>query len=91
MSQRKDNDNVEHKGTILAVQDSTLSSKYTAKEKGSKPVEKAKIIKKKSFFQRLKTNRFWLIRGLYYVLHSVWIVVMAIGGFIAWLIAILLI
>ncbi|WP_299390548.1 hypothetical protein [uncultured Gelidibacter sp.] len=48
-------------------------------------------IEKKSFGERWKTHRFWLFRGTYYVLFSVWAIVMAIGGAIAWLIAMLFI
>lgn len=40
---------------------------------------------------KLKTHRFWIVRAIYLVANSVWIVVVAIGGFIAWLISLLFI
>ncbi|QAA80451.1 hypothetical protein EI546_01325 [Aequorivita sp. H23M31] len=45
----------------------------------------------KSFAERWKTNRFWLVKGSYYILHTVWMIVMIVGGFIAWLISLLFI
>lgn len=51
-------------------------------EKNMKTIEE-------SFLDRWKTNRFWIIRGLYYVVVSIWTIVMVIGGFIAWLISLL--
>lgn len=42
-------------------------------------------------FDRWKSSRFWLIRVSYFVAASVWTVAIAIGGFIAWLIATLFI
>lgn len=42
-------------------------------------------------FDRWKSSRFWLIRASYFVAASVWTIAIAIGGFIAWLIATLFI
>lgn len=42
-------------------------------------------------FDRWKSSRFWLIRVSYLVAASVWTIAIAIGGFIAWLIATLFI
>src|SRR5690625_6840729 len=44
---------------------------------------------KVSIAEKWKTHRYWLPRAVYFVLHSIWIVAMAIGGFIAWLISFL--
>ncbi|TDU39760.1 hypothetical protein BXY82_1790 [Gelidibacter sediminis] len=49
------------------------------------------IAKDRSFGERWKTHRFWLVRVSYHVLFSVWAIVMAIGGIIAWIIAMLFI
>lgn len=46
---------------------------------------------KVSIAEKWKTHRYWLPRAVYFVLHSIWIVAMAIGGFIAWLISFLFI
>lgn len=52
---------------------------------------KTKVVVEKSFTERWKTHRFWLVRGTYYVLYSVWMIVMVIAGFIAWLVSLLFI
>ncbi len=46
---------------------------------------------KASFLERWENSRFLLIKGLFYLFKSVWIIVMAIGSLIAWLIAVLFI
>jgi len=38
-----------------------------------------------------KENPYWIVRAIFWIFYSVWLVVMVIGGFIAWLISILLI
>lgn len=48
-------------------------------------------IKKKPLFYEWKNSRYWFPRVVYALIHGVWIVFMAIGGFIAWLIATLFI
>jgi len=85
MPQRKDTDNFENKSSDLKNQDSALSSKNNSRE-----IE-AEVEEKKSFIEKWKTNRFWLIKGTYYVLQTVWMTVMVIGGFILWLISFLFI
>ncbi|WP_438969038.1 hypothetical protein [Nonlabens sp.] len=46
-------------------------------------------MKKRSLSYRWENSRFLAVRISYKVLHSIWIVVMAVGMFLAWLIAIL--
>lgn len=77
--------------SLLENQDSASSSKNNSIKTGSDPVLKAEVVKEISFTERWKTNRFWLVRGSYYLLRTVWIIVMAIAGFIAWLISLLFI
>lgn len=89
MSQQINKDTVEDKKAALETPEATSSSEIKVKEPASKSAHKTKTIKKKSFSERWKTNRFWLVRGSYYVLNTVWMMVMAIGGFIAWLISLL--
>lgn len=73
------------------------SKAFPEKEEGdekiaaSVPVEEDVTGEKQSFSERWKTNRFWVVRATYHIFYSVWIVVMAIGGLIAWLIALLFI
>lgn len=91
MSKQKDSDYLEGDGSILETQDSTFTSKNNSKETDSEPAEEVEAVVKRSFSERWKTNRFWLVRGSYQFLRSVWMVAMIIGGFIAWLIAMLFI
>lgn len=44
---------------------------------------------KTSIADKWKNHRFLLPRAIYYLLHSIWIAAVAIGGFIAWLISML--
>ncbi|HLW32029.1 MAG TPA: hypothetical protein VKX40_07190 [Aequorivita sp.] len=76
---------------FLENQDSSSSSKNNSIKPEPHPVLKAEVVEEISFTERWKTNRFWLVRGSYYLLRTVWIIVMAIGGFIAWLISLLFI
>lgn len=46
---------------------------------------------KVSISEKWKNHRYWIPRAIYYVFHTVWIIAMAIGGFIAWLISLLFI
>lgn len=79
MSQEKNNQNFVGK-TIKNSQESNANAP-----------SKLKPLKKKSFTEKWENHRFWLVRASYIVLRSVWMVVIAIGGFIAWLIALLFI
>lgn len=74
----------------LETDDLSIPSEKS-KEDSAESVLEAEIIDDRSFSERWKTNRFFLIRGAYYVIVSIWIVFMAVGGFIAWLIAMLFI
>ncbi|WP_026449626.1 hypothetical protein [Aequorivita capsosiphonis] len=91
MSQRIDQENVQHSSSIVADQDPPLISKGTSIDQEPEPVLENKTVEKKSFSERWQTNRFWLVRGSYHVLRSVWMVAMFIGGLIAWLISLLFI
>ena len=44
---------------------------------------------KPSFTERWKNSKYLFFRGSYVVLHSIWTAVMAVGLFIAWLVAML--
>lgn len=86
-----DNDNAEDEDSILESQDSTFTSKNTSEKTKPEPVSESEVLERKSFSERWKTNRFWLISGSYHVLRSVWMVAMFIGGLIVWLISFLFI
>lgn len=91
MSQQIDNDNIERDSSVLEAQDSRFTFENNLVETNSEPVRKAEVDKKRSFSERWQTNRFWLVRGSYHFLRSVWTIVMVIGGFIVWLISLLFI
>ncbi|HUH27912.1 hypothetical protein [Gelidibacter sp.] len=91
MSEQKDNLNRTQDKSVSQEQESTIPSSKHVGQTESKPIATAKAAQKKSFSERMKTHRFWLVRGIYYMFYSVWAVVMAIGMFIAWLIAMLFI
>ena len=91
MQQQKDNDIFELDSSVIKNQDSTLAPKNNSRETEPELVLKAEVVMEKSLSERWKTNRFWLVRATYYVLRSVWMIVMVIGGFIVWLISLLFI
>lgn len=91
MAQQIDNDTLGNNGSNLENRNSTLTSMNNSSKAESAPVLEAEIVDNRSFSERWKTNRFWLVRGSYTVLRSVWIVAMFIGGAIAWLISLLFI
>lgn len=91
MPQQIDNPNDQPENSDLEAREALLISHNNATEKEAEIPLKSKVVGKKPFTERWKTNRFWLVRGTYYIFYSVWVVVMAIGTFIAWLIAMLFI
>ena len=91
MPQQIDNDNVEHELPVFETREARLISDNKAKEAELKRLSETPDLKKKSFSEKLKTNRFWLVRSIYYAFYSVWMIVMGIGILIAWLIAMLFI
>lgn len=88
MIQQKDDENFASDSSVLEIRDSTLTPINKKEEAHSDSVLIEELVESKSFAERWKTNRFWLIKGTYYVLHTVWMIV---GGFIAWLISLLFI
>jgi ribosomal protein L37E len=39
------------------------------------------------YLNKLKTHDYWIVRAFGTIITSVWVIVMAVGGFIAWLAA----
>lgn len=79
------------KSPVLETREARLISDQQNKTIALKKPSESSDLTKKSFAERMKTHRFWLVRSIYFVFYSVWMVVMAIGMFIAWLIAMLFI
>ena len=90
MSEQNDNKNIPDQSNSEFQETPSVSKNKSGKIE-SETVLKAEVAKKKSFSERMKTHPFFLVRGIYYIFYSVWAVVMAIGMFIAWLIAMLFI
>ncbi|SDW65053.1 hypothetical protein [Aequorivita viscosa] len=85
MSQQQNSENSEIDGSDIKNQNpGSLSVNDPIKTE-------LKAEEKDSFIDKWKTSRFWLIRGSFYVLRSIWMTVMVIGGFILWLISFLFI
>ena len=91
MPDQINHDNLGDEGFALETREGRLISDQKSREAERKAALENPIIKEKSFADRMKTHRFWLVRGVFYIFYSVWMVVMAIGMFIAWLIAMLFI
>jgi|GEM_PF-1659385 len=91
MQPQKNNAGIENEVSVLKIQGSVLSLKNTSKNGDDQHISKAENIEKPSFSERWQNHRFWLVKGSYYLLRSVWIIVMFTGGFIAWLISLLFI
>ena len=85
------NDEVEDKSSVLESREARLISDQQNKEIVLKTSSEKSVSTEKKFSERMKTHKFWLVRAIYFVFYSVWMVVMAIGMFIAWLIAMLFI
>lgn len=89
MSKSLPNDNTAN--SFSAPEKSNLENRENTDEIVSKTILKNKVLQEKTFVECWKTNRFWLIKGAYYFFHYTWVVVMAVGAFIAWLIAMLMV
>lgn len=66
--------------TEESTTNTTISEKKTSENETDK---------EPTFVEKWKNHRFLIVRGSYVVLNSIWMVVMAVGMFLAWLIALL--
>ncbi|MAP79499.1 MAG: hypothetical protein CL526_00280 [Aequorivita sp.] len=89
-SQEKD-ENLKYKRSYIESQKTQSATKTKSPKNNIGAEKKPKIDGEPSFFERWETSRFWLIRAIFVVVRSVWMVVMVIGGFIVWLISLLFI
>lgn len=90
MEQQKDNI-VEKFYSEESKQRVSFTSKRTLSESDSPTILETDSLIKPSFSDKWQTNRFLIVRGSYYIVRTVWMTVMVIGGFIAWLISLLFI
>ena len=91
MSEQINHDHFGAEGFNLDTREARLLSEHQTKEAEQQALFENPVVKEKSFAERIKTNRFWLVRGIYKVFYSVWMIAMGIGMCIAWLIAMLFI
>ena len=91
MSQPKDRKHDDQNPRILKTVQPPPPTNPKPLKDTSGPDGDVKTTQKPSFADRCRTSRFWLVRALYKVVSSIWMVVMVVGGFIAWLIAMLFI
>ena len=75
----------------LKNRETARNTKIISEKNEKKSVSETEVEIKKYLSERWKTNRFWLIRGSYYLMNAIWMIVMVVGGFIAWLISLLFI
>lgn len=81
----------DHQNPRVRKPASSIPIKTRTIDTAADPIKGTGANQKKSFSERCRTSRFWLVRALYAVIRSVWMVVMVVGGFIVWLIAMLFI
>ena len=91
MPKKEIDENTERNIANTDKKDSEIPSTNTDKIIEPDIVSEPVVEEEDSFIEKWKNNRFLLVRGTYYLLHSIWMVIMVVGGFIAWLIALLFI
>lgn len=81
------NDHCEACGSLLSV----VKQREIVRAKRDKEALKAELEKKPSSFelyiQKMRNHRFWIVRIFFEIIYKTWVIAMAIGGFIAWLVA----
>lgn len=72
-------------GTLLSYE---KRRQIAHEEREQKRIEEERIQEKTnpSFYEKYSKSRFWLVRVMANILHSIWLGFLAIGSFIAWLI-----
>lgn len=87
----KDSKNITITSNKLTEEPLTEALRARRQRELRKEKEAERRASKASIVEKWKTHKYWLPRATYYLLHSIWIATVAIGGFIAWLISILFI
>jgi hypothetical protein len=57
------------------------------KKKYKEHLKKEQVEAENSLLYKLRNHHFWFIRAIGTILYSVWVIVMAVGSFLAWLAA----
>lgn len=57
------------------------------KQKHLEQLKKEQIEAENSVIYKLRNHRFWLVRAFGNIVHSVWVILLAVGSFLAWLAA----
>lgn len=80
-------DHCEACGNLLSV----VKQREIVRAKRDKAALKAELEKKPSSFelyiQKMRNHRFWIVRIFFEIIYKTWVIAMAIGAFIAWLVA----
>lgn len=81
------NEHCESCGNLLSV----VRQREIVREKRDKQMQKAALEKEPSkveqYIQKMRNHRLWFVRGFFEIVYKTWIIAMAIGAFIAWLVA----
>lgn len=91
MPQKRDDENDVSEGSFLEAREARLISDTKTNEVQLNQTFGTSDLIKKPFSQRMKTSRYWPVRGVFYIFYSVWMIAMGIGIAIAWLVAMLFI
>lgn len=80
-------DHCEACGNLLSV----VKQREIVRAERDEQILKAELEKKPSRFelyvQKMRNHRFWIVRVFFELIYTTWVIAMAIGAFIAWLVA----
>lgn len=81
------NDHCESCGNLLSV----VKQREIVRAKRDEQLQKEALEKEPSkverYIQKMRQHRLWIVRAFFEVIYTTWVIAMAIGAFIAWLIA----
>lgn len=76
-------------GNLLSV----VKQREIVRAERDEQILKAELERKPSRFelyvQKMRNHRFWIVRIFFELIYTTWVIAMAIGAFIAWLVAII--
>lgn len=74
-------------GNLLSI----VKQREIVRAKRDEQVLKAELAKEPSrielYIQKMRQHRLWVVRAFFEVIYITWVIAMAIGAFIAWLVA----
>jgi hypothetical protein len=91
MTQENIHEKTENNNLKIVASNNGTNRELDAKTEDVQTDGQQASIVERSFAEKWEHHRFSFIRATYLVFNTAWIVVMAIGGFIAWLVAMLFI